>query len=74
MEGGINLARGLSLWTSPYSLPFIVASVFPQSGSVLALLATPLYLALSWSRLSPKREFHDMKGIAVRLACLPNRA
>ena len=74
MEEGINPARGLSLWTSSFSLPFIVASVFPQSGSVLPLLATPLYLALSWSRLSPKRDFHDMKDVAVRLARGASRA
>ena len=47
MEGGvIHPARGLSLWISSYVLPFIVISVFPQSGTVLPLLATLLYLAL----------------------------
>ena len=59
--GGINPARGLSLWIS-YSLPSIVVSVFPQSGTVLPLLATLLYLALSWSRVACKRKFRDMRA------------
>ena len=73
-RGDISPARGLSLWISSYSLPSIVVSVFPESGTVLPLLATLLYLALSWSRLSPKRDFHDMKDVAVRLARGASRA